>query len=351
MIECLIIKIEIMRREVIKMYSLFKLNSLIILVVTGSYFLTQCNNIGNSPKSQLEEGFVNPTTENRPLALWPWLNGFVDTTKLVYELEQMKSKGMRGALIWDVGALSDPDKMIPAGPAMLSDQSLKYFSIALNTGNKLDLDIGWFASSSWNAGGPWVEEENAAMELISSSQAVEGPSKQKITILKPKSRFGEVFRYSLLSSLAIPYSKDKEIDNIKDQAILLGEFTSDDKYIEWEVPEGIWEIISFFTSNSGQELECPSPNSNGLIIDHLSQIATQNYFDSVLTRLAPVNSPENHLKFLMLDSYEVRPMKDWSPLFVEEFKSRYGYDPVPYLHLLRSYNSKDTVLDERFRGD
>ncbi|MBT3244125.1 MAG: hypothetical protein HN352_13335 [Bacteroidetes bacterium] len=329
---------------------LIRLSNTITFLLVIPLMLMQCNTKTPSD-GKLEKGFINPSTENRPLALWPWLNGYVDTTKLVYELEQMKDKGMRGALIWDVGALSDPEKMIPAGPAMLGDQSLQYFSLALKTGSMLDLDIGWFASSSWNAGGPWVEEANAAMELISSSQVVEGPSKQKITIVKPKSRFGEVFRYSLISSLAIPYSEVREIDNTKGQAILLGDYTSEDKYIEWEVPEGKWEIISFFMSNSGQELECPSPNSNGLIIDHLSRIATKNNFDSVLTRLATISTPEKHLKFLMLDSYEVRPMKDWSPLFVQEFSSRYGYDPIPFLPLLRGYSSQDTVIDERFRGD
>ena len=117
--------------------------------------------------SELGKGFIHPGKEYRALALWPWLDGFVDTARLVYELEQMKEKGMRGALIWDVGSLMDPGNMIPAGPAMLGKQSLQYFSLALNTGNKLDLDIGWFASSSWNAGGPWVEEANASMELLS----------------------------------------------------------------------------------------------------------------------------------------------------------------------------------------
>jgi len=329
---------------------LIRLVKTITILLVTTFLLTQCNT-ESTTRGKLEEGFINPAKENRALALWPWLNGFVDTTKLVYELEQMKSKGMRGALIWDVGALLDPDKMIPAGPAMLGEQSLQYFSLVLNTGKKLDLDIGWFASSSWNAGGPWVDEANAATELLSSSQVVEGPSKQKITIVKPESRFGPVTRYSLISSLAIPYSEGKEIDYTKDQTILLGEFTSEDKYIEWEVPEGKWEIISFFMSNTGQNLRCPSPNSNGLIIDHLSRIATQNYFDSVLTRLAPISLPENHLKFFMLDSYEVWPMKDWSPLFVEEFNSRYGYDPIPFLPLLRGYSSEDSIMAERFRGD
>ncbi len=64
------------------------------------------------------------------MAFWPWLNGFVDTTKMIYELEQMKEKGMRGAFIWDVGALSDPSKMIPAGPAFLGPESLHTISIA-----------------------------------------------------------------------------------------------------------------------------------------------------------------------------------------------------------------------------
>ncbi|MCD6347244.1 MAG: hypothetical protein J7L96_07480 [Bacteroidales bacterium] len=329
---------------------LIRLVYAIVFLFVLSVLLLQCNT--NRPSDVIsEKGFINPSMENRPLALWPWLNGFVDTTKLVYELEQMKSKGMRGALIWDVGALSDPEKMIPAGPAMLSAQSLKYFSLAMTTGSKLGLDIGWFASSSWNAGGPWVEEANAAVELLSSTQVVKGPSKQYIRIKKPKNGVGELTRYSILASMAIPYSETKEIDNTVAQTILLDEFTSEDKYITWEVPEGKWEIISFFMSNSGQKLECPSPNSNGLIIDHLSQIATQNYFDSVLNRLDPINTPENHLKFLMLDSYEVWPMTDWSPLFIQEFYSRYRYDPVPFLPLLQGYNTKDTAIGERFRGD
>ena len=104
-------------------------------------------------------------------------------------------------------------------------------------------------------------------------------------------------------------------------------------------------------SNTGQTLECPSPNSNGLVIDHLSRIATQNNFDSVLNRLDPVNSPDNHLKFFMLDSYEVWPTTDWSPLLVEEFRSRYSYDPIPLLPLLQGHTSKDSILAERFRGD
>ncbi len=98
------------------------------ILLISAFLLSQCNT--KTPGGgKLEEGIINPSKTYRPLALWPWLNGYVDTSKLVFELEQMKDKGMRGALIWDVGALADPDKMIPAGPAMLGEQSLQYFLI------------------------------------------------------------------------------------------------------------------------------------------------------------------------------------------------------------------------------
>lgn len=334
-----------------KINSLLKVKSLIVLA-TCSILFTQCNTKVEIPNQNLlEKGFIDPATENRPLALWPWLNGFVDTTKLVFELEEMKSKGMRGAVIWDIGALIDPEKVIAEGPAFLGDKSLEYFSLALNTSNRLGLDLGMVASSSWNAGGEWVEEGDASMQLLSTSQVVEGPSKRRIIIGVPNSSRGEAKVYSLITSMAVPYSEAKLMDTAGENTISLNDFTTEDKYIEWEVPEGKWEILSFFMCNTGQNLVVPSPNSDGLIIDHLSQKATSRHFDSLLARLDPISTPENHLKFLMLDSYEVWPMKDWSPQFIQEFDSRYNYDPIPFLPLLQGYSSKDTVIDERFRGD
>ena len=295
--------------------------------------------------------FVNPSKEYRPLAFWPWLNGFVDTTRMVYELEQMKEKGMRGAFIWDVGALSDPQKMIPAGPAFLGPQSLSYISLALNTAEKLGLELGMITSSSWNAGGPWIDKADASKQLLSTSQVVKGPSNEKITIGIPETRSGEVKTYSLLTSIAVPYTADKEIDYSTDKIIRLDKFTSDNKIISWEAPEGKWVVLSFFMCNTGQKLECPSPNSSGLIIDHLSRQATRIHFDTMLARLNTVSTPENHLKFLEVDSYEVWPAKDWTPGFIQMFKMRFGYDPVPLLPLLQGYKSNDSIMADRFRGD
>jgi len=87
------------------------------------------------------------------------------------------------------------------------------------------------------------------------------------------------------------------------------------------------------------------------LIDHLSSQVTRNHFDTILARLDKISTADTHLKFLEVDSYEVWPANDWTPGFLNEFRTRYGYDPVPFLPLLVGYSSNDSILAERFRGD
>jgi len=326
------------------------MRKIITLLLSILFLFTQCN-IQTPSKGKLEEGFIKPPIENRPLAFWDWLNGYVDTAKLVFELEEMKDKGMQGAFIWDIGEYTYEGETasIPVGPRFLGDESLEYIRIALETGHRLGLNLGMIASSSWNAGGDWIEKEYASMELLNSTQIVTGPSKKKVTIEKPDSLVYDNNAYWLISTLAIPHSEELNYD--RNQAIVLDEFTTGDTYIEWEVPEGKWKLISFFMCNTGQPLMVPSPNSLGPMIDHLSRRATRNHFDTIISRLATVSTSENQIKFLEVDSYEVWSAVDWSPDLIKEFKSRYAYDPLPYLPLLRGYNSNNTEVEERFRGD
>jgi len=321
----------------------------LLIILVALFLFTQCKT--KLPfKGELEENFRNPPLENRPLAFWDWLNGYVDTTRMVYELKEMKDKGMQGALIWDVGALMDPEKMIPAGPAFLGRESLGYISLALKTAGQLGLNLGMITSSSWNAGGDWITDADAIKEILISHQVVTGPSNKAITINKPAGRRGQPEVFSLISSVAIPCSESGKIDYIKDKPVSLNEYTIEGKYIHWEVPEGKWDVISFFMCNTGQELVCPGPNSKGLMIDHLSRQATKVHFDTILARLDRI-SASVHLKYLEVDSYEAWTTKDWTPGFVEEFKSRYGYDPYPLLPLLFGYRSEDSIVGERFLGD
>lgn len=318
------------------------------LAVVAALLMVQCK---NNTTELSESDFKDPPVENRPMALWTWLNGYVDQKKLVYELEQMKYKGMRGALIWDLGSLMDPGKIIPEGPKFLEQESLDNISLAINTSDKLGLDIGMVAASSWNSGGTWIDEPDASKQLLVSNQVVTGPSKKSVKIKVPESRQGVPEVYSLINTVAIPYSDSKKINLTSGEVIDLHDYISKDLVMNWEIPEGKWDVISFFMCNTGQKLACPSPKSDGYIIDHLSKEATKTHFDSILANLDMVSTPEKKMKFLMLDSYEVWPANDWTPGFIQEFKTRYGYDPISYLPLLAGYQGKDSIVGKRFEGD
>ena len=84
------------------------------------------------------------------------MNAHVDRQQLTRELEEMKDKGMRGAIIWDMGALIDPDGIIPAGPPFLGPESVASIHHVLDQADRLGLEIGLSSASSWNAGGPWI---------------------------------------------------------------------------------------------------------------------------------------------------------------------------------------------------
>ena len=72
-----------------------------------------------------EKDFFDPPLSARPSVLWAWLNGYVDRDQLTRELEELKAKGLGGAIIWDVGSLADPKKIIPAGPSSARKMAVK----------------------------------------------------------------------------------------------------------------------------------------------------------------------------------------------------------------------------------
>ena len=66
----------------------------------------------------LEEGFKDPPVSVRPKGYWGWMNGNIDLSRLTRELEEAKAQGMAGFDIFDVGAVSNPDGIVPAGPGI-----------------------------------------------------------------------------------------------------------------------------------------------------------------------------------------------------------------------------------------
>src|SRR3546814_5133662 len=98
------------------------------------------------------------------------LNGYTDSVRIKGELRAMKEAGISGVDIFEIGIrpASDPDKIIPAGPAFMSDSSVAAISFAVQEAGKLGMEVGLGLASSWNAGGSWVVPKHAAKTLYQS---------------------------------------------------------------------------------------------------------------------------------------------------------------------------------------
>jgi len=250
--------------------------------------------------------------------------------RITYELEEMKAKGMSGAEIWDIGVISPiPEEPIPAGPAFLGPESLKAINHAIEQADRLGLHLGIVASSSWNAGGSWIEPRDAMKGLYESEITVDGPAKLSRLLPfpacnAPKGADGLPLYYKEIAVLAYPQSPDH---TIRDPAsvINLSDKMDRDGRLTWDVPPGSWVIARFITSNTGQKLMVPSPNSNGLLIDHLDGNAAETHFRYIIDQILKMRPSLDSLRYMEVDSVEVDNQTDWTDSFVEEFRKRRGY--------------------------
>ncbi len=341
--------------------------SLLILIVV----LTGCLEQKDSLKSEsdmisLEEGFINPPVSVRPKGYWAWINGNIDTSQLTFELEEAKAKGMGGFDIFDVGAVSNPGDIVPAGSEFMGEECLEAISHAVKEATRLDMELGLILSSSWDAGGSWIRPEHGSMALYESSLVVEGPgihdgilpfpelpetdNRGKKLIIEKKSNGLPVY-YKDVAVLATPYSEDGVIKDISMVIDLLDQMGKNGK-LTCKIPDGKWEITRFVCTNTGEPLKCPSPNSIGQSMDHFNADATDfhfNYFiDRVQEKLGDLESTP--IKYFYLCSYEVVGFV-WTPRMIEEFKKRHGYDMTLYLPVLQGKIIQNKDITERFLYD
>ena len=300
--------------------------------------------------------FLNPPIGARPGALWDWMNGDVDLARITYELEQMKEKGMSGAEIWDLGIIRPvPENPVPAGPAFLGPEQLKAVNHAIEEADRLNLHLGIVAASSWNTGGSWVQPRDAMKGFYHSEITAEGPSKLSQVLPfpacnAPKGPDGLPIYYKEIAVLAFPQSADQVIRDTA-AVINLSEKMTRDGLLTWEVPAGSWVIARYITSNSGEKMHVPSPNSQGLVIDHLDANAAKTHFAHVTDQILKSRLSLDSMRVMFADSIEIGNQTDWTDSFVAEFRKRRGYDPIPYLPVLKGKRFADPQITSRFQHD
>ncbi len=98
------------------------------------------------------------------------------------------------------------------------------------------------------------------------------------------------------------------------------------------LPEGKWRIVRTFMLPTMVENSPTLADGRGLEVDRWDYASLRNHYDSFMGRIIKyVPAAERKcLKYMVCDSYE-KAAQNFGNDFIEQFKLRFGYDPVPFL--------------------
>jgi alpha-L-rhamnosidase len=122
----------------------------------------------------LEEGFRNPPDSAKPRTWWHWTNGNVTEEGITKDLKWMKRSGIGGFQLVDVAAGSgqEVEKKINFG----TPEWYHAVRHSAEEAKRLGLEMSIFSSPGWSeAGGPWVQPEEAMKKLVWSETKIQGP--------------------------------------------------------------------------------------------------------------------------------------------------------------------------------
>ncbi len=125
-----------------------------------------------------------------------------------------------------------------------------------------------------------------------------------------------------------------------------------DGTINWSVPAGKWKIMQTGMTTTGATNGPASPEATGLETDKMSKKHIAAHFDAFLgeiLRRIPA-ADRKTWKIVVEDSYETGG-QNWTDGMTEEFTSKYGYSPLPYLPVLKGNVVGSLVQSDRFLWD
>lgn len=262
----------------------------------------------NSAFALIEE-FVNPPQEAKPIVIWQWMNGVVSKEGITRDLEAFAKAGIGGVQNFQIGGKIQThlsDSSVTIGSPKWKD----LMRHAINECARLGLSFGTHNCPGWSSSAyPTVKPEDSMQKIVWSYG--ERPEVDSLYNY-----------YEDIVTLAVPANKDV----VKISEII--EVRSENQ----TVPDGYQKIRIGHTTN-GRTNGNNSPESGmGLECDKMSKEAVRKYWSSYPAMLLEIAGEHAGKTFsrIEIDSYEAGA-QDWTPLMMEEFKQRTGYDLLPWL--------------------
>lgn len=221
-------------------------------------------------------------------------------------LDSLNQKGVGGVHIIPIYGLKG-EASIP----FMSDSFVYYVKYTIASAKKRNMFVDMSLGSGWPYGGDWVKPEHRAISIVCKAKKNSWPIA----------------------------NRDEQI---------VAQYCSTDS-LNWMLAPDTVNTLPYrmliVKKPTYQMVKRASLGGKGYVVDHFSKEALQNYlsrFDSAF------NNGLNQLRAIYMDSYEVFGA-NFTPNFMEAFKTDYGYNPINYLPFLFFASNTDTA--KAFRQD
>ena len=294
----------------------------------------------------LAHNFSAPKTEYGAYVWWHWMGSNFSKEGITKDLEAMKQAGIGGATIFNLtSAVMESEYLMGNNPwperTYRSDYYWEALEWAAAEAERLGLKLGLHNCPGYSTtGGDWITEERAMKRVVMSKQRVMGGAPIDITLQRPTlptfSNWSEPRRtatsYWDIEVVAVPIGQGVDASKV----VTLTKNMDEQGRLEWDAPEGEWMI---YRIGYAPTMSMPHPvpdelSGRTLEVDKFSREHNIYHWDKVLQPLVEHLKPYIGKSFthILVDSYEAG-YQDWSEDFRQEFISRKGYDPIPWIAL------------------
>lgn len=137
-----------------------------------------------------------------------------------------------------------------------------------------------------------------------------------------------------------------------DKVVNVTKYVDTKGILNWQAPAGKWVIKWVGLQPTGAKNTPASPEATGYEVDKMNRDYLKKHFDAYIGKILRDMPPEKRKSFkhVVLDSYEVGP-QNWTEGLAEDFKNKYGYDPIKWLPVLSGTIVNSANESDRFLWD
>ncbi len=324
------------------------------------------------------ETFKRPPKSAGPMVRWWWTGLDVDKDEVLRELDELDKSGFYGAEVqcFTIGLPKNLTKKDPERARRTHRFMTPFYydiiKTLLDEASKRNMAIDLTIGAGWPAGGTHISKEQSLKGLFFGQKVIKGARHYKGEIPKLKKplfyRIQWLIERFLGLRMAYFFENDMKLERVIaakpigkpgkfhffrkktsyldfESIIDITKHVNNEDLLDWDVPEGKWQIFSFFKGPSGMRLSFNArPNVNAdeksLVLDHFASNEIQFHLDLHFGKGKEKFGEHfgKTLRAFFTDSLELMCDWYWTDDFLDEFKKRRGYDLSPYLPVCFIFN-------------